>query len=143
MSHSPFLSSFSVTALPYQQAQQALLSQATYQAQALSASPPSRKKPHVVEQIIPFVFIFLLFYLILIRPAQKRQKKHQALIQQLKKGDSVITNSGILGIIYGLTDTFVTLEVAQNVRIRILRSQISSLAESELSSTKKQQGASK
>ena len=104
----------------------------TPQASTGQASPPlSPAKPKVIEQIIPFVFIFLLFYLILIRPAQKRQKNHQNLIQQLKKGDKVITNSGILGIIHGLTDTFVTLEVAQNVRIRILRSQISSLAETE------------
>ena len=99
-------------------------------------APSSPAKPRVIEQIIPFVFIFLLFYLILIRPAQKRQKKHQDLVQQLKKGDSVLTSSGILGIIQGLTDTFVTLEVAQNVRIRILRSQISSLAESETKTTK-------
>ncbi len=88
-----------------------------------------KPKPHLIEQIIPFVFIFLLFYLILIRPAQKRQKKHQDLIQQLKKGDSVITSSGVLGVIHGLTESFVTLEVAQNVRIRVLRSHISSLAD--------------
>ena len=89
------------------------------------------RKPHFVEQMMPFLFIFLLFYFLLIRPAQKRQKKHQLLVNQLKKGDSVITSSGILGSIYGLTDRFVTLEVADNVRIRILRSQISSLAETK------------
>ncbi len=89
--------------------------------------PPA--KPHFIEQMMPFIFIFVLFYFLLIRPAQKRQKKHQNLVNQLKKGDSVITSSGILGIIYGLTDSFVTLEVADNVRIRVLRSQISSLVE--------------
>ena len=91
----------------------------------------SSAEPHFIEKMMPFLFIFLLFYFLLIRPAQKRQKKHQELVNQLKKGDSVITSSGILGIIYGLTDSFVTLEVADNVRIRVLRSQISSLAESE------------
>lgn len=90
-------------------------------------APPA--KPHFIEQMMPFIFIFILFYFLLIRPAQKRQKKHQNLVNQLKKGDSVITSSGILGIIYGLTDSFVTLEVADNVRIRVLRSQISSLVE--------------
>ena len=98
---------------------------------AEAAAAPA-KKPHLLEQMMPFVFIFLLFYFLLIRPAQKRQKKHQQLVNQLKKGDSVITSSGILGIIYGLTDSFVTLEVADNVRIRVLRSQISTLAESEI-----------
>ena len=90
-------------------------------------SPPA--KPHFIEQMMPFVFIFILFYFLLIRPAQKRQKKHQELVTQLKKGDSVITSSGILGVIYGVTDRFVTLEVADNVRIRVLRSQISSLVD--------------
>ena len=98
---------------------------------AEAAASPS-KKPHLIEQMMPFIFIFLLFYFLLIRPAQKRQKKHQTLVNQLKKGDSVITSSGILGTIYGLTDSFVTLEIANNVRIRVLRAQISSLAESEI-----------
>ena len=104
------------------------------------ATATPAKQPHFIEQMMPFVFIFLLFYFLLIRPAQKRQKKHQELVNQLKKGDSVITSSGILGIIHGLTDSFVTLEVANNVRIRILRSQISSLAESEM---KKKEATSK
>ena len=84
-------------------------------------------KPHFVEQLMPFVFIFLLFYFLLIRPAQKKQKKHQELINQLKKGDHVITSSGITGVIYGLTDSFVILEVADKVRIRVLRSHVSSI----------------
>ena len=70
-------------------------------------------KPTFIEQIIPFIFIFLIFYFLLIRPAQKRHKKHQDLMNQLKKGDHVITASGILGTIYGLTDTFVTLEITE------------------------------
>lgn len=88
-------------------------------------------KPHFLEQIVPFLFIFLLFYFILIRPAQKKQKKHQALINELKKGDSVITSGGILGIIYGTTKSFVTLEVTDNMRIRVLRSHISALTDTE------------
>ena len=95
------------------------------------AETTAPSKPHFIEQMIPFALIFVLFYFLLIRPAQKRQKKHQSLVSQLKKGDSVITSSGILGSIYGLTDSFVTLEVADNVRIRVLRAQISSLAESD------------
>lgn len=83
-------------------------------------------KPHFIEQIMPFVFIFLLFYFLLIRPAQKRHKQHQEVITSLKKGDQVLTNSGIIGTIQGLTEEFVTLEIAENVRIKILRSQISS-----------------
>jgi len=95
------------------------------------ASEVVQKKPSFIEQMVPFLFIFVLLYFLLIRPAQKRQKNHQNLLDKLKKGDSVITSSGILGVIYGLTDTFVTLEIADNTRIRVLRSHISSLTESE------------
>lgn len=96
---------------------------------AWAAAEATPKEPHFVEKMMPLLFIFLLFYFLLLRPMQKKQKNHQTLVNQLKKGDSVITSSGILGIIYGLTDKFVTLEVSDNVRIRILRSQIASLVE--------------
>ena len=98
---------------------------------ALAEETVPLKQPSLFEKIMPFLFIFFLLYFLFIRPAQKKQKKHQSLIDQLKKGDSVITSSGILGIIHGLTDNFIILEVADNTRIRILRSQISSLVEPE------------
>jgi len=94
------------------------------------AETSSAAKPHLFEQLVPIIFIFLLIYLLLIRPAQKKQKQHQFLLDQLKKGDHVMTSSGILGTIHGLADHFVILEVAENVRIRIVRSQISSLVDS-------------
>ncbi len=89
------------------------------------------QKPHFIEQMVPFVFIFLLFYLLLIRPAQKRQKNHQQLISSLKTGDKVVTTSGILGTIYSLTDEVVTLEVAENVKIQMVRSQVSAIRSDE------------
>ena len=94
------------------------------------AETSSAAKPHFFEQLVPFIFIFLLIYLLLIRPAQKKQRQHQLLLDRLKKGDHVVTSSGILGTIHGLADHFITLEVAENVRIRIARSQISSLVDS-------------
>ncbi len=102
---------------------------------AVWAESPPAKEPHFIEKIFPFLLVFALFYLILIRPAQKRQKKHQELIKQLKKGDQVITSSGILGTIQGLTDSFITLEIADNVKIKVLRSQVSSLAEKQVKQT--------
>ena len=81
--------------------------------------------PGVFEQIVvPFGFVFLIFYFLIIRPQGKRQKKHQVFIQGLKRGDSVLTASGILGTIEGLTEKFVTLEIADGVRIKMLKSQI-------------------
>lgn len=71
--------------------------------------------------------IFLIFYLLLIRPQQKRQKQHREMIANLKKGDMVITAGGLIGRITGLTDSVVTLEVADKVKVKVVRSQISGL----------------
>jgi preprotein translocase subunit YajC len=83
-------------------------------------------KPSIFEQLMPFVFIFIIFYFLLIRPQQRRAKEHQGFLEKLKKGDNVLTSGGVFGTIEGLTDKFVTLEVANGVRIRILKTQIAS-----------------
>lgn len=80
--------------------------------------------PSGFEMFVPFIFIFVIFYFLIIRPQAKKQKTHQKFVSELKRGDSIITTSGILGTIEGLTDTFVTLEIASGVKIKILRSQI-------------------
>lgn len=97
------------------------LSTAMAQAQDAAAKGPS-----FVEQMVPFVFIFILFYFLLIRPQSKRAKEHQQFVTNLKRGDAVLTASGIYGKIDGLTDKFVTLEVADGVNVRVLRTQIAS-----------------
>jgi len=86
------------------------------------------KAPSVVEQFMPFIFIILVFYFLMIRPQQKRQKVQQSFLENLKRGDSVLTTGGILGTIEGLTEKFVTLEISNGVRVRLLRSHISSTA---------------
>jgi preprotein translocase subunit YajC len=80
--------------------------------------------PSGFEMFVPFIFIFVIFYFLIIRPQAKKQKAHQQFVTGLKRGESVVTTSGILGTIEGITDTFVTLEIASGVRIKILRSQI-------------------
>ncbi len=86
--------------------------------------------PSVWEQLMPFVFILIIFYFLLIRPQQRRAKNHQIFLEGLRRGDSVLTSGGILGTIEGLTDQYVTLEIAKDVRIRILKTQIASPANS-------------
>ena len=97
----------------------------------LAGAENSGEKPPAFFQFVPLIFVFLIVYLLFIRPAQKRHKQQIELVKGLKKGDQVITSSGILGTVYGLTDTFVTLEVSANTRIRILTSHISALADKE------------
>jgi preprotein translocase subunit YajC len=84
--------------------------------------------PSTFEQLIPFVAIFAIFYFFIIRPQSKRQKQHVNFLTTLKRGDEVITTGGIYGTVEGLTERFVTLEVADDVKIRILKSQIAGTA---------------
>lgn len=81
-----------------------------------------------IAQFVPLILIFIVFYFLLIRPQQKKAKEHQNYLANLKKGDRVITGGGIHGQITGLTDTVVTLEVAENVRIKVSRSAIAGSA---------------
>ena len=104
---------------------------------ALGADSPP--KPTALEQFFPFILIGLVFYFLLIRPQQKRLKRQEGFLNQLKRGDEVVTSSGIFGRIEGLTEQFVILEVAKDVRIRVLKSKITSFIK-EL--TENQDGAS-
>ena len=72
--------------------------------------------------------IFAIFYFLMIRPQQKRQKTQRELLANLKKGDWVFAAGGLMGRISGLTDSEVTLEVAQNVRVKVVRSSVSGVS---------------
>ena len=84
------------------------------------------KSPNLFEQLIPFVFFIAIFYFLIFRPQQKRTKGHQEFLLKLQRGDSVLTSSGIMGTIEGLSEKFVTLEIASGVRIKLLRNQVAS-----------------
>ena len=81
--------------------------------------------------LVPFVLIFVIFYFLLILPQQKRQKQQKALLDDLKKGDRVITASGIWGTVTNLGKTTVTLQVADNTKIKIQKDHISKLRSDE------------
>jgi preprotein translocase subunit YajC len=74
--------------------------------------------------ILTMVIIFVIFYFLLIRPQQKKQKDLKTLLDNLAYGDMVMTTGGIHGKITGLTDTVITLEIADKVRIKVARSAI-------------------
>jgi preprotein translocase subunit YajC len=68
-----------------------------------------------------------LFYFMLIRPQQRRAKEHQALVSKLTSGDEVVTSGGLLGRVTDVGDTFVTLEVAEGVRVKVQKVQVTQL----------------
>ncbi len=81
-----------------------------------------------IVTFIPLILMFVIFYFLLIRPQQKKAKEHRELLADIKRGDTVITAGGIHGKITGLTDTVVTLEIADKVRVKVSRNQISGLS---------------
>lgn len=76
---------------------------------------------------LPLIVIFAVFYFMLIRPQMKRAKEHKQLVSQLGKGDEVITNGGILGKITDVSDAFVTLELAENIKIKVQRQAVANI----------------
>ena len=76
---------------------------------------------------LPLIVIFAVFYFMLIRPQMKRSKEHRQLVSQLAKGDEVVTNGGLLGRITDVSETFITLEVAENVKIKLQRQAVASV----------------
>src|SRR4249919_849826 len=76
--------------------------------------------------IMMAVFV-VIFYFLLIRPQQKKQKEHQAMLSKIAAGDEVVTSGGILGRVIEVGDNFITLEIADNVRIKVQRFQVTSL----------------
>ncbi|MDH4318375.1 MAG: preprotein translocase subunit YajC [Desulfobulbaceae bacterium] len=93
-------------------------------AYAANGAPPAGPDP--IANIVLFGLIILVFYFLLIRPQRQQVKSHQDFLGNLKKGDEVITSGGIHGKITGITDLVVTLEIAENLRIKVNRSSIQS-----------------
>ena len=80
-----------------------------------------------ISSLIFMAAFIAIFYFMLIRPQQKRMKEQQAMLSKLQSGDEVVTSGGILGRITDVGESFITLEIADGVRIRVQRAQISQL----------------
>jgi len=79
-------------------------------------------------QFLPLVLIFVVFYFLLIRPQQKKQKDHRSMLDTLRRGDRVVTGGGIVGTVSKVVSPEeVEVDIAQGVRVRIVRSTISSV----------------
>ena len=83
--------------------------------------------PGGLMSFLPLVVIFAVFYFMLIRPQMKRSKEHKQLVSQLGKGDEVITNGGLLGKIIDVSESFVTLELADNLQIKLQRQAVANV----------------
>lgn len=77
--------------------------------------------------LLPIVLMFVLLYFMMIRPQMKRQKEHKAMVEALKSGDEVVSAGGILGRITKVSESFVTVEVADNTHITVQRGAVQTL----------------
>ncbi|MBU0732606.1 MAG: preprotein translocase subunit YajC [Proteobacteria bacterium] len=77
---------------------------------------------------VPLILMFAIFYFLLIRPQQKKAKAHKQLLASIKKGDRVISSGGLHGVVTGLADDVVTMEIAPKVRVKVSRGSISGVA---------------
>lgn len=91
------------------------------------------------SSLIPIILMFVIFYFLLIRPQQKKTKEHREMINQLKKGDRVITSGGLHGRITAVNDATMTVEIADKVRVKVARGNVAQVvqATSQPQETKK------
>jgi preprotein translocase subunit YajC len=81
--------------------------------------------------ILPLILMFGIFYVLLIRPQQKKAKEHKTFLENLKRGDKVVTAGGLYGEITGMTDQTITLEIADKIRVKVGRGYIATFAPKE------------
>jgi preprotein translocase subunit YajC len=94
---------------------------------AMGGQPGGEGGGGLISTLIMFGAIFLIFYFMIIRPQQKRAKERDKLLSNLEKGDKVVTNGGIHGVIAGLEEKTALLQVSENVKLKIDRSAITTV----------------
>lgn len=88
---------------------------------AEDVAPNAAAGGNPIMTFLPLIAIFAVMYFLMIRPQQKRQKEHQAMLNAIQKGDKVQTNGGLWGTVTGLDQTDITLEIAPQVRVKVGR----------------------
>ena len=94
------------------------------------AAPGAGPQSLLQTPLVPILLMVGVFYFMVIRPQQQKAKEHKLMLANLKRNDDVITTGGLYGKVMALTDRVATLEIAPNVRVRIDRQQIASMAKS-------------
>ena len=94
----------------------------------------------LIGPVLPLVLIVVIFYFLLMRPQMQRQKRHKQMLSELEKGDHVVTNGGMIGTVVALTKEVVTLQVAEKVRIKVLRDSITEVRGEDLAEASSEKG---
>jgi preprotein translocase subunit YajC len=87
----------------------------------IGTTPDAAGQTSAFVSMVPFLLILVIFYFVLIRPQQKQLQKHRQFLESLKKGDEVVTDSGMIGV----SDDSVVLRIAENVKVKFLKAKVS------------------
>ena len=98
-----------------------LASFATMMTQAQPGQPGSGS---FITALVPFILVFVIFYLLIIMPSRRKQKKHQEMVEQLKPGDKIVTSGGIHGTIMGVQQDKIEVKIAANTKIDVTKNAI-------------------
>lgn len=94
-------------------------------------APPQGGQPGspmgAITSLLPLILIFVIFYFLMIRPQQKRAREHKQMIENLKKGDKVITSGGIYAVVEAVGSATVTLKIAENVKVKFGKGNIAAV----------------
>jgi preprotein translocase subunit YajC len=85
------------------------------------------QQPGMLAALFPFIILFIVFYFLLIRPQSKRAKEHKKMVEALAKGDEVLTQGGVYGKVTEVADEAITVEVADNVQLKLQRAAVTSV----------------
>jgi len=88
------------------------------------AQPAQPGRGTLITGLIPFILVIVIFWLLVIMPSRKRQKRHQEMVEQLKPGDRVVTSGGIYGTVMGTQKDKIELKIAANVKIDLAKSAV-------------------
>ena len=93
---------------------------------AFAEGAPQASAPGLsgIMSIAPLIILFVIFYFLLIRPQQKKAKEHKQMLSEVQKGDNVVTNSGIYGRVISVQDETLTVEIAENVKVKVAKEAI-------------------
>lgn len=100
-------------------------------AYAMGAPPSDGSSPNPIASLLPFALMFVVLYLLILRPQMKKQKDQQRMIDELEKGDQIVTSGGIHGIIQNIKDDVLVVKIADNVKIELSRTAVSRVKNGE------------
>ncbi len=100
-------------------------------AYALGGSPSEGGQPNPIASLLPFALMFLVLYLLILRPQMKKQRNQQRMIDELEKNDEIVTSGGIHGTILNIKDDILVVKIADNVKIEVSRAAVSRVKNKE------------